>query len=554
MKIYIVAIFTTCCHLLCAQYEWVNHTGPNLVYQIAIEDNYAWLADRGVLLKVDLETGLQTKYLPDNSALASFGARSIAIDSSGVKWIGTSYGGLYSYDDKVWTHIETSVANNVTRLTENIQVASNGDVWFIEAKGNYELCRYDGEVVSYYGNYFAEDVEDYVLKDSSSMYVMTDNIVYEFDGIVAREIIAKSEIVDGDVSRAYLSDLEIGANNELLLLSTQKHDGLNDKHEVVVTSFDDSDLDRVFQDSVIHNGLFAKTDDGKVWFQISYNNHRDLDSMIYLNYDGDQILKETINTTGLVETEGSSQLLHVDAEGTKSIISYQDDEMYLHRTLENEVQKSILLGPNVGIGSVDDIVEDCEGNIWTVDKNRISKFDGVEWTHIFDVDIGLRETTSQENGFVEIELNPVTCELWIMRYLWFTREIVVYDGTQFQAYENNTIGRHLVFDKEGQAYSSGGTDGIIKFLSPSEVEIVPLFNASGDELICDEITIDTSGGLWFGTYGGIAYYNDGVLEHFSSDVLPIREQNWSWYSIYVDPNNHVWTESERGLVKMATFL
>ncbi len=78
--------------------------------------------------------------LPDNYIV------SVSIDGSGTKWIGTLYGGLAKYDDKSWTIYNRSNSGLPENYVSSILIDSNGRKW-IGTNGGLAVFK-EGGVVS----------------------------------------------------------------------------------------------------------------------------------------------------------------------------------------------------------------------------------------------------------------------------------------------------------------------------------------------------------------------------------------------------------------------
>ena len=94
-------------NISCSRYQetWVNFTNANCVNTVAIEGNYIWAGTTGGVVKWNINDGEYIKFtsadgLADNIVL------SIAIDSTGNKWLGTSEG-ISRFDGTNWTTYTT---------------------------------------------------------------------------------------------------------------------------------------------------------------------------------------------------------------------------------------------------------------------------------------------------------------------------------------------------------------------------------------------------------------------------------------------------------------
>ena len=88
--------------------EWINYTNGHEVNSVVIDGDNIWAGTNGGLVKLNKTTGEITFYNKANSGLPDNDVRSLAIDGSGNKWIGTYDGGLAKFDGKNWTVYNTS--------------------------------------------------------------------------------------------------------------------------------------------------------------------------------------------------------------------------------------------------------------------------------------------------------------------------------------------------------------------------------------------------------------------------------------------------------------
>lgn len=102
-------------NISCFRYTetWINFTNANCVITVAIEGNYIWAGTTGGVVKWNIKDGEYIKFttadgLVDNVVL------SIAIDSLGNRWFGTSEG-ISRFDDTNWTSYPND-GNNVNSI------------------------------------------------------------------------------------------------------------------------------------------------------------------------------------------------------------------------------------------------------------------------------------------------------------------------------------------------------------------------------------------------------------------------------------------------------
>jgi len=112
----------------------MNFTNANCVITLASEGNYIWAGTVGGVVKWNISNGEYIK-LTSADGLVDNVVLSIAIDSEGNKWFGTSEG-ISRFDDTNWTSYTTN-----GNAVYSIAIDSEGVIWFGKEKG---VSSYDG--------------------------------------------------------------------------------------------------------------------------------------------------------------------------------------------------------------------------------------------------------------------------------------------------------------------------------------------------------------------------------------------------------------------------
>lgn len=122
---------------------WIYYTAGNRISCLARDGNTIWAGAWGGLISVDRTTGIQTCYNHANSGLPDNCVYSIAVDPSGVKWIGTSQRGLAKYDGVNWTYYNTSNSGIPSNAVTSIAIDAAGNKWIgTQAYGG--LAKFNG--------------------------------------------------------------------------------------------------------------------------------------------------------------------------------------------------------------------------------------------------------------------------------------------------------------------------------------------------------------------------------------------------------------------------
>lgn len=121
--------------------KWISYSKKEsglvgYVYDMA-EDNDGnfWAATgRGIFkLEGNKWTKIEPKSLGNNGP-KSLIAKSIAFDKEGTMWVGTLTYFLYSFDGQEWKHYNSNNSGILFRTVRNINIRSNGDIWFTNQK------------------------------------------------------------------------------------------------------------------------------------------------------------------------------------------------------------------------------------------------------------------------------------------------------------------------------------------------------------------------------------------------------------------------------------
>ena len=126
-----------------AQYPgWRNYTCGKQVKAVAIKHNDVWAGTTAGLAKINKATGQTVFYNKANSGLPDNDVFSIMLDSSGVAWIGTGYGGAAKFDGTSWTVYNQSNSGLPRDSVSYIAQDSAGVMWIGTGCGG--LARFDG--------------------------------------------------------------------------------------------------------------------------------------------------------------------------------------------------------------------------------------------------------------------------------------------------------------------------------------------------------------------------------------------------------------------------
>jgi ligand-binding sensor domain-containing protein len=121
--------------------EWIYYLNGEHVNALAEEGNQIWAGTSEGLVRIDKTSGLSVFYDSSNSGLPENWVRTIAVDGSGNKWIGTAFGGMALFDGTNWTVFDTSNSGLPNDIVNSIVLDGSGNSWI----GTYNgLGRFDG--------------------------------------------------------------------------------------------------------------------------------------------------------------------------------------------------------------------------------------------------------------------------------------------------------------------------------------------------------------------------------------------------------------------------
>jgi ligand-binding sensor domain-containing protein len=144
----LVALALQICGLSAQYADWVNYTPGQRCNSIAMENNYAWIATTGGLVRYDRQIQQKQFFNHANSGLPNNRATCVGVDPEGVKWICTYFGPLTRYDGSTWQSFYPAFWYN---SFNSIAVAGVNDIWLGTEVGG--LVHFDGTSFTQYTGY-----------------------------------------------------------------------------------------------------------------------------------------------------------------------------------------------------------------------------------------------------------------------------------------------------------------------------------------------------------------------------------------------------------------
>ena len=161
--------------------EWINFFRSPLVYSVAIEGDNIWAGGFGIA-KINRITGEKTFYYKTNSGLPNNDVRSLAIDGSGNKWIGTDRG-LAKFNGTNWTVYNTSNSGLPSDSVLSLAIDGSGNKWIGTHRG---LAKFNGTNWTVYNTSNSGLPGDWVsplaIDGSGNKWIGTNGGLAKFDG------------------------------------------------------------------------------------------------------------------------------------------------------------------------------------------------------------------------------------------------------------------------------------------------------------------------------------------------------------------------------------
>ena len=534
---------------LFSQIEYKLYSSDDYSTDYAFDENAAWVASRGGLVRIDLESDLVKHFNPTNSGLEGIRVIEVEVDINGKKWVSTPYG-LFSYDDENWEKVE--LPENAGTYVTNIKAAEDGTIWFMTHNNSSEPDLYslkDGELRNHV-NFFPGRIYFFDLGPDGQLYVATrENVIYKYDGQVAIEVVAGADY-EGDIRGGVVD------KNGDFVFTSHYFQLETSRSEFVLSKYQDSQTIELHRDTLFYffsgtpSRAFKVDAIGDIWFQyqLTYGNgSEESDTTYLLKINGNETEVHTFASLGIDLPELSRQFILMDFD--------LDNNMWLrnyHSNLTPKVYKvegQSIQSFNTDLSQIPRnlhggrIGEDCQGNVYIDDYAGLSIFDGQEWT---DYNYFENKLDNNSNGlFDDAELNPVTCELCFESSFSNTGDyLCVKDGLILRKNFPQNVEQIEISD-EGDTYylTEHGLyivdlNGEQKFY---DIESFPNYNMTTMEL-------GKEGELWFHNYDRNIYkFHNQEWTVYNFNDYPFAE--YSLLRMLVDENNDLWTFYDGGLVK-----
>lgn len=191
MKIIFISLFTAVTTIVTGQ-QWKNYTNFQTVTCLTTDHDTIWVGTQGGVAKYLIDGTKLANYTHADGLAANY-INAIAIDSQNNKWFSTNYGGLYpsaevtgvsKFDGAHWTSYYTT--NNGLSLDGNnsIAVDTSGIVW-VGTNGN-GISKFDGAIWTNYNTGNSSIPSDYVasvtLDRIGNLWMLGANGLMKYNG------------------------------------------------------------------------------------------------------------------------------------------------------------------------------------------------------------------------------------------------------------------------------------------------------------------------------------------------------------------------------------
>jgi ligand-binding sensor domain-containing protein len=562
---------------VCAQTNWLNFSNSKAVRDIIFQNDYAWIATSGGLLKMDLRTEDMYLYNRANSGIPSNNISRLCIDSSNNIWVGTYDAGLAIFDGTIWKSYEKDFSTLNSNRILSLLADSKGLVWIGTDFGLYRF--YDGYLRSDWD--IQGIINDIVEDNNGAIWIATT-------GELLRIYDCKMKFW-GQASKPIpffnVSDLAVGKENKIWIV---EREGIIVYDDSLFSKFDFSSVDFAYglvssltTDS--ENNLWLASPYGEiaVYNGVNFQFFNDKNSEL----SGARINKIKVDNSGtlwvctenglyrynygweFINTKTSilntTQHPRIFADNNKNIWLTDGLDLYFFGKDKTEHYGRA----NSKFRGAYSIVNDKKGKIWIGHGDGLTLFDGRNWKEIDTLESifykrdkeifeEYKDTNWVEKNYKHylIDTNSifdattfVTNLTFDQRgYLWFRagERLIKYDGTNWTVYDtvNSDIGAtnisDIAIDGSNNIWIGTYTKGLIKY--------------NGNEWI----VYDSTNALIDNRINSVNIFNDSVFIATRKGTMLFDNEKWieiftggNMHEIIKDENGAYWITVELGLVK-----
>lgn len=514
------------------------------------EDSATWIASSGGLVKIDHVTEEIVHFNQVNSGLEGLKVNEIEIDNNNVKWVTTDYG-LYTYDDVEWTKIDFPEFKN--RPIDFLKVSEEGSVWIVmhpytQPSGTsteFYILK-DNELIRHTDKFPANiNVFDFT-SDTMAIVVTKDRKVHSFDGENVIELLDftnyDGKIMDGafDKNGDYIFASQVTISPtfpEVFQTYTYNYYKLKDGQVELI--FEEEGFPIIVGYKMHY---FLKDTNDDLWFQRYWSGDEAGSSFTKFTNDGIELHTYESLGINLPDSNSIRFLRGFDFNNNMWIRTNDNRSPMTYKANANEVKSYKIDLTDVRTTGFHNgqINEDCDGRVYVSSNNGIYKFEEEEFS-LFP--LNSIETVSPIP--IEMELNPITCELWVSYDPDSEEQMIIKDGS----YSFENTGHQIFeieFDDDGTGYFST-REGLLITEPDGTEDLIPNSQIPFD-LSFSVMRLGKEKDLWIHARDHNIYkYQNGNWITFNQNENPFGLFNST--PILLDQNNHLWTTTDVGLAK-----
>ncbi|MBP6333881.1 MAG: T9SS type A sorting domain-containing protein [Bacteroidia bacterium] len=492
-----------------AQYpDWIYLSRCNYIHSFAEEGNYIWLSDYQGLVRMDKLTGAKTYFDKTTCPIPDHSVYDIVVDHNQVKWMAVNSFGIVRFDGVNWSVFDT--ANSPINLMGDLPlvVDSSNNLWTSTGDWNQTgaLLKYDGSNWTSYttsNSGIPNTVIGCIYADGNIIWLQTPAGLTRFDGTNWSTFTSQNS----NYSNLYAMKISKDSDGNIWLCHT---DGLQKFDGNTFTLY--NSVNTNFPYTVLNS--FAIDTSGIIWAAAGgcigcWGGVLSFDGSSWTQYD----------TTGSIISDIAVQSIFVDKSN------------------------SIWVG--------------CKGS------GFVDRFENSQWSHyniskalLHDTRVRQIATNSSGDAFIGTG-DPVfvTYGQGLATYNWNTwSSLSFYDDDSYVF--NIDKYNNLYIKNSNELKKFDGTNW-------TNVPNAPLYHTPySSAYAINELTTDTSGGIWMDYLTHISTDSTGQYMFFHEGVAHYDGINWTLYnnlnsplpdasivSLQVDSRNNVWALVYGGLAK-----
>ncbi len=518
-------------HVLSSQFYWKNYANDFIIEDLIQIGDDMWIGSQGGLMKYNLSTGQKEIFQPWNSPLKGDEVTGMAKGLDGSLWIGVRYGGLFNYNNGLWTRYSNFLNDDFTSVT-NIIPRENGDVWFLVEKGGCTICHRlfrlkDRSIKEFTGYEINNDrtFHDYTFEGE-------DKIFLAQYGKVSIYSISQEKVITDFESISFVPE----DNN--YKLSTDKNGNVILAGVLGMYKYEDEKWLRINEFNAMSIFTKHKDNQGNLYFQ-SYLGGE----ISFVKYDGTQTTIIYANDLPLHPyTPFGPRLMSIDDNGHLWFSIYSSPlEPSIWKLKDNEWQPINTQIIPLSTNYLSKSISDCDNNIWFTGSYGVDIYkNNHTWQHI---------PLEYDNVFSseDIEVDPTTCGVWVtnvgnQKSNQTPGLVYIEDGQVTEYLHNHSNVYNVEVDQMGDVFISSWGHGLGVYKNESWTWYNE--NNSPIKSIIYEMDLDEKGNLY------IATQNQGLLKfdgfNFYTLGYGLAGASKCYYT-YVDNDGLVWLQTNNGL-------